>query len=496
MMAFLASVVYGVAVVILLGVSIFVHELGHFLAALWTGMAVDTFSIGFGPSIWKKKVRGVTYKIGWIPFGGYVALPQLDPAGMAVIQGQEKDGHTTTSRLPQVSPWAKILVVVAGPIGNILLAIGLAWVVYFAPRPPASDDEGKPIVGVVEADSEAARQGIVAGDEIVAANNKPVNSWYQLAVECTLTRGHRTDIDLILRARDGLERTVTVPLVEEDEVWRVPGIERTTRCGVANLVPGSPAEQAGVQVKDIIYRVDGEPVLGVNHFIKIISSRGGQETVLLVEREGKTQEIRVTPAFDSVNNRAMIGAAISPVLGPGESPWLRHRKPLAQLREDATAIVRILQALITPSEARQAAGALGGPVMIIMALVVSIKTSLLNAVGFLRFLNVNLAILNLLPIPVLDGGHVVFAAWEGITRRKVPPRLVNALTNFFAVLLVGVVLIITYKDIRERLPRFFARSREKEAVLSEPAGKDTAAVSTNVPSPAAGGESGKDAKTE
>ena len=154
---------------------------------------------------------------------------------------------------------------------------------------------------------------------------------------------------------------------------------------------------------------------------------------------------------------------------------MMYRRPLDQIRNDAAAIVRILKALVTPREARQAAGALGGPIMILTALWFSIQTSMLNAIGFLRFLNINLAILNLLPFPVLDGGHILFCAWEAVTRRKVHPRFVNVLVNVFAVLLIGVMLWISYRDLRQLVPRFIPGmggdgGAQEEVVTNAPPG--------------------------
>ena len=151
MAAFLSGAIYTVIVIVLVGVTIFVHELGHFLAAISFKMFVETFSIGFGPALWKKKIRGITYKIGWIPFGGYVALPQLDPAAMAVIQGSSKN----SASLPEVAAWKKIIVVAAGPAGNVVLAIALAFIISVIPMPPMFQDEGKPVIGMVEKGSEA-----------------------------------------------------------------------------------------------------------------------------------------------------------------------------------------------------------------------------------------------------------------------------------------------------------------------------------------------------
>jgi len=460
MEAFWSGFIYTVIVILLLGVSVFVHEFGHFITAIYFKMFVETFSIGFGPAIWKKKIRGITYKIGGIPFGGYVALPQLDPAAMAIIQGSSE----TNKPLPDVAPWKKAIVVAAGPAGNIVFALLLAFIISWVPRPPLFQDEGKPIIGVVERGSEAELQGIMPGDVIISVNGEEVNSWYQVMVECALAPKSTDKVKILVKSQEGKEKTALLKFYKEDEIYAIDGIEKAMRCGVVNVMKGSPAEEAGIKTGDIIVSIDGEHVLGVNHFIEMISRRGGIETNIGIEREKKYMEIKVVPRYVEKEKRGMIGAMIGPAVGVGESEWLKHRKPFLQLKDDFKSIGRILKALITPARARQAASSLGGPVMIVMALVVSIKTSIINAVGFLRFLNVNLAVVNFLPFPILDGGHIMFALWEIIFRRKVSPKLVQALSNIFAIILIGVFILITYKDVHQRLPKIFSTMKAKNNI--------------------------------
>ena len=138
--------------VLLFGVTIFIHELGHYLTARWLGLVVEVFSIGFGPSVWEKKVKGIRYKIGCIPFGGYVALPQLDPSGMSHIQGGE--GEEEGTPLPKEAPWRKMIVSVAGAVGNMLLAVLIAWLVFWIGI-PAGPSERSSVVGFVAPDSVA-----------------------------------------------------------------------------------------------------------------------------------------------------------------------------------------------------------------------------------------------------------------------------------------------------------------------------------------------------
>jgi regulator of sigma E protease len=196
----------------------------------------------------------------------------------------------------------------------------------------------------------------------------------------------------------------------------------------------------------------------------------------VVEREGARITATVQPQYNEEKKRVLIGVALGLI---PSLPWMQKQAPLDQILYDATGIFRILRALVTPREARQAAGALGGPVMIIMALWGSIKISYIYGLGFLRFLNVNLAILNLLPIPVLDGGHVLFSLWEGITRRRVHPRVVTVLINVFAVLLIGAMLLLTYRDIFRLVPAFRKKDAAVEHAATNAVTATNAAAATN-----------------
>jgi regulator of sigma E protease len=246
-------------------------------------------------------------------------------------------------------------------------------------------------------------------------------------------------------------------------------------CVVGGVSPDGSAGEAGIQEDDIIREFAGVNVASTEHFIGLVAERAGLPTPIVVERAGDLLRLEVTPRHNPEMGRALIGVSVSSGLQGNVMPWMQYRRPLEQVKGDAMGIVRILRALLTPREARQAAKGLGGPIMIFAALWVSIKISFLNAIGFLRFLNVNLAILNLLPIPVLDGGHVVFSVWEGVTRRKVHPRVANALINFCAVLLIGALVLLSFRDVL-RVPKLLEAFRSRPEAVEEDganAGKDT-----------------------
>lgn len=486
--AIIKTVADVLVLVVLFGISIFVHELGHFLVALRCGLVVETFSIGFGPALWKKRVKGVLYKIGCIPIGGYVALPQLDPSAMEAVQGkrgagagddtkaQADPGESGGSRpsLPPVAPWKKILVSVSGAAGNVLLAVLLAWIVYLSPE--SGQQDAGTTVGYVATNSPAYAAGLRPGDEITAVGDKPVSTWQEFGVECLLSVGASNDVMLTARS-DGQLKTVRVPMEENHMgIQAVAGVQQAMDCVVGKVLKGGSADQAGLQLHDIIRTCDGVPVLGARHFIDLVADRAGEPLELVVERDGEQARYTVVPRYDDRLDRALIGVEVSN--GMTVMPWMQYKRPLAQLRNDAMQIVRILRALVTPRTAGRAAEGLGGPVMIIMMLWASIKISLINAVGFLRFLNVNLAILNLLPIPVLDGGHIMFALWEAVTRRRVNPRLVNLLINIFAALFILALLCLTRMDVL----RLFGRSGPSEGKQESEA---PALVSKAVPGKAA-----------
>jgi regulator of sigma E protease len=436
------------AALFLFGITVFVHEFGHFIVARRCGLVVKTFSIGFGRAIVQWEKNGILYKIGWIPFGGYVSLPQLDPEGMEKIQGDASAG-----KYPDVSPWKKIAVAFAGPLGNIALAVLLALAIWLIP----SSDAGtqiRPIIGSIETNSAAYAAGLRQGDEIITVNGAAIKNWYDFTVEALLKNSDTVALDL---RNAGVERHLDVPVIKIESGERImEGVEAAVPCLFSAVTKGSPAERAGIRSEDIALTFNGITVLSGKHFTELVQAvEPGVPAELTVERKGEKLTLSIVPEYNTEYKRILIGVQ----LGGGSLPWMLYRNPVDQIKYDALAIVRVLKALVTPAEAKQAAGGLGGPIAIFTMLTMSIKMGLVNTLGLIRFLNINLAVLNLLPIPVLDGGHIVFSLWHGITRRKVNVKIQTALINFFAVLLIGAILIISFNDIDRKfqVKKFFGR---------------------------------------
>ena len=448
---------------LLFGITVFVHEFGHFIVARRCGLVVQTFSVGFGKAIWKKEKDGIVYKIGWMPFGGYVSLPQLDPEGMDKLQGKESGEN-----FPEVSPWKKIAVSVAGPIGNIIFACFLAVAIWLIPGEEAGL-KIRPVLGAVSTNSAAYATGLRVGDEILTVNGKVVTDWYDFSIE-TLLQSEDV-VELTIRSGDA-EKTVNVPVVDLGGGERaIEGLYPATPCLFGEVLLDNPAERAGLQSGDIGISCNGELLSGWPHFTEIVqAAEPGSTLALVVERDGQPVELFLSPEYNEEHEAMMVGVRPG---GHGSMPWMLYRNPIDQIKYDALMIVRVVQALTNRDEAPQAAKSLGGPVAIFDMLMFSIRTGLLNTLGLIRLLNVNLALLNLMPIPVLDGGHIIFALWHGITRRKVNVKMQMILINICAFLLIGAMLLITFNDIDRKIDirGFFGKlipGKTEQIIESEP----------------------------
>ena len=342
---------------VLFSVAIAIHEFGHFIFALLLGLRVERFSIGFGPAIVKWHWGKVEYRISWIPLGGYVSIPDIDPEGTKVVEGE--GGKEKKERIP---PWKEIIVAVAGPAMNIVLAVALALLLAAIPQAKFGELPTEVAGFAMRQDSGASpaeEAGMLVGDRVVSVGGHKVNSWSEMQTE--------------------------------------------------------------VQIAD------------------------ERPTVFVVMRGDEEVSLTITPRRDKVTGACYIGAISLPNENRS-SAWMPARNPLRQLAWDAGSIFRALKGLVTPSEMKATGKALGGPVMIAEGIYNSVRRDIWDGLGFLRFLNVNLAVLNLLPIPVLDGGLIMFALIALIFRRRVPDKVVNALSMCFMVLLLMAMALLIFRD--------------------------------------------------
>ncbi|MCL1888363.1 MAG: RIP metalloprotease RseP [Kiritimatiellaeota bacterium] len=474
MTVILTNILTGAIVALLFGLVVFVHELGHFLAARWLGFRVTAFAIGFGPALWKKKVGHTVYRINAVPFGGYCMVPQLDPSGMEKIQGanpEKSEGGRPREpqeeeALPDMAAWRRIIVSLAGPAGNVALALVAAWLIYcFAPADSTNPVDAR--IGYVDEKSEAWQAGLRGGQVITQVDGRPVKTWYEFQEAAHIVANAGELVALTVEEEDGGSRTLMAPLAEQGEMRFVEGLTPNEKFSIRDVMPGSPAERAGVKEGDRVLMLNGRAVLSDMAFINAVAKNGEKPLALTVLRaEGGTETqltLDVAPEYDPALERARIGVVLD---SPFSIAWMQYRLPHEQLGSDAGMVLRVLKALTAPKakgERGRVADSLGGPPAIFVMFWMAVKAGAWICLGLLRFLCVNLAILNLLPIPVLDGGHIIFSLWEIITRRKPHKKVVEALVNVFAVLIITLMLFMTFRDTW--------KLGLKKLVFKEPAGQ-------------------------
>ncbi len=513
-------------VILIFNLLIVVHELGHFLAARWRGLVIEKFGVWFGKPLWKKTINGVQYSLGSLPFGGFVALPQLAP--MESIEGK-LEGAPPRATLPPISPLDKIIVAFAGPLFSFGLAFLFAIIVWVVGR-PVSEGESTRTIGFVAEDSPAEKAGLQAGDVITDIDGHEVKRFGGMneSVVWYITRSEGQLIRVgVLRGGQTKTFGVSAPKPEKTHWWqrqdtRHIGILPKTTPEVAEVKSGSPAARAHLQSGDQIVEANGASILSLEAFVDAERSSFNQPLSLKVRRQGQSVALTLPPMPFQINEVSKDGPAESAGLkaddvvqdingkpanrfkdlqesvkasqglpitityrpgGQGEAktvsvtpqkpegsdnwkvglgvkfdadgiawndkgnPVTSHESPTSQIKSSVSGIVNTLGAVISPKSDVKVQH-LGGPVMIFRSYyIIFFEEGWRLALWFSVVLNVNLALLNLLPFPVLDGGHITLALIEAVRRKPVNIRLLEFLQTGCAMLLIGYMLYITFYDV-------------------------------------------------
>ncbi|HXC35216.1 MAG TPA: RIP metalloprotease RseP [Candidatus Acidoferrales bacterium] len=458
-------------VVLLFNLLIGVHELGHFLAAKWRGLKIDRFAIWFGKPIWKTKVGGVEYALGWIPAGGYVALPQM--ATMEAIEGKS---DTPVEQLPAVSPLDKIIVAVAGPLFSFLLAVLFAFIVWGVGKPTTEGDNTTQI-GWVDPTGPAWAAGLRAGDTIVAIDGFPVKHFAATTQDSVIWRVITSEGSKIAvkYSRDGKENMAYVSPYYQPTHWYERKSLRQLEIGsafpsiVAGVISNSPAASAGL--------TNGDEITAINH--NIIYSPEAVAWEVEQMSNGPVRPITLSiRRGDARFDRTLL--AVKPVQPTNSPPslgilqWfadtnisLVHPTPYEQVQSSVDQIMGTLGAVFSP-KTDVGVQQLGGAVMIARVYYNLFQSpdGWRQVLWFSVVLNVNLALLNMLPLPVLDGGHILLSLIEVIRRRPVSARLLNSIQSGFAVLLIGFMLYIAFFDTGDWVRS--AHSDQEQPVIFAP----------------------------
>lgn len=452
-MSILTTILLIVVVVLVFNFVIFIHELGHFLAAKWRGMQVDRFQIWFGKPILKKTIGGVQYGIGTIPLGGFVSLPDMAP--MESIEGKKLNDAPKK----KITPLDKIIVAFAGPLFSVLLAVAAAFVVSQVGKIelPVTSTE----IGYVKPDSPAEKAGFLAGDTILEIQGQTPASFNGKfdAVTTMIALSEGEEIDILVQ-RPGVPEPMTITTgysIPETSMFqrramRRIGIGAKEEVFVGSVMAHSPAAQAGLLEGDKITAVNGQTIMSTVAIMDATKDSNAPVSYT-IQRDDKTLEVTIQPEFPDTPtdyDRRLIG--INFAYDRGEQLSTVYPSIRAQLKEASTIMLVSIQKVASPKTSLDIQH-FSGPVGIGKSMfdTLRIPDGWKELVWFLVILNINLAIFNLMPFPVLDGGHIVLAIVEWVRGKTVELKLLEYIQTGFVLLLFSLFIFVTMKDFGDLL---------------------------------------------
>ncbi len=444
-----------VSLIIVLGVLVFVHEAGHFIAAKWAGIYVHRFSLGLGSPIpWLTFRRGETeYSISWLPLGGYVKMASREEdIGSSALEGGAPRHAVPADRMFESKPiWKRMVVILAGVTMNALFA----WAIFsfLAGKNGRQIDPvttvGRVIPEMVPPEASAMKQ-IQPGTRILNVNGVPVHSWDEISSAIANAP------EVLIRLGLPGDSTIVLPIhpdALEDRIKASQALQPFRAPVVGQVIPGKPAAKAGMQQGDTILAVNGRPVQQWYDLLEMLQSGHGQTLAIEVARNGGHQTLNVSPYTDSIPGPdgklrpiGRIGVAVGTgFISERLGFWGAIVEGGRATLNAGSQIVRTVRGLFS---GRISGRAVGGPILIGQLAGESARLGLDTFLGFMALISINLAILNLLPVPVLDGGQFVFLVAEALIRRPVSTRVRERLTTVGMVLIVLLMGLAFSNDIR------------------------------------------------
>ena len=422
---------------------VFIHELGHFIFAKLSNVYVEKFSIGFGPKVFGFKYGETEYLISAIPLGGYVKMYGENPddvKDMETPELQNLEGRALTD----VNRFKRALIIIGGPLFNFLLAIAIFWGLFASGIP-----DYKAQIGTVDINSPAEIAGLKSGDIIVKVDNENIQSWSELSSYIAINPNK--NIEIILD--DGTVKNVTTGVMDQTNILNETepvgdiGINLVLPPIIGRAVPDYPANKAGLLRDDIIISIDNKSIADWNGVRDVIRANPDQELSVKVERNDKVVDIKLTP-MESEEGENLIGiAGVSPI----EGNILVNYGFFESLK---LGIIRTydFSKLIFVSIGKLISGSVptdqvGGPIMIVKTTADSADSGFGSLLFFVAIISINLAVFNLLPIPVLDGGHLLILIIESVTRRKINEKIISGFQTVGLVLLLLLMAFAFYNDI-------------------------------------------------
>lgn len=425
--------------IVTLGVLVFVHELGHFLAAKLCGMRVDRFSIGFPPRAFGKKIGETDYCVSWIPIGGYVKIAGMVDESMDV-DFLEAPPQPWEFRAKPI--WQRMLVISAGVIMNLVLAALIFWAVQYSTGRTVWETT---VIGYVVEDSPAARGGLHAGDRVALVNGATVTNWQQLfdGIYLGAMKGDVT----ITALRDNGEVTLFFPRSSIPD----PGqtgfgiVPVNTEIVVGTVEPGKPADKLGLKPLDVLLSINGSPIRYDQRVRELVSQNAGKPITMEWKRGAGILNGTVVPSAEGRIGISFGARYTGPVTKVQFTLLGAFPEGVKYMANVSALFVQQMWQIVSGKTAFSQS--VGGPIKIAQMASQSSELGLLTYLSFMALLSINLAVLNILPFPALDGGHLMFLVYEAIFRREVPAKVKIGLQKFGVAVLLAFMVFVVINDI-------------------------------------------------
>lgn len=420
---------------VLIGVMILIHELGHYWAARLFDVRVDTFSFGFGPRLFGFRKGETDFRFSLVLFGGYVKMAGQDPG----------DENATDPRSFLAKPrWQRLIVLFAGPFMNVVLGVVLlacVYMVHFEKLPNNPD----PVIGYLVPDGAAAKAGLHEGDKIVQIDNIVDPTWEDVSMREAMTAGHQLDVWVL---RDGARSHFTFsPVMDNHTGAGIAGWAESTDIEIVSVLPDMDAARAGLQKGDILISVNGQPIRSTYKLHDLINQTGGKPLTLAYIRNGHQHQVSVTPERKKMDGteQMMIGVSLEPKLVIIQLPL--PEALLESVRQNAKYAEFLYTTLRGIVQQKMSPRSLTSPIGIAQLSGEYARAGTIPFLGLMAMVSMNLAVFNLLPIPILDGGTILLLFIEMFMRRDLSLRVKEAVFKVGFVFLMAVVAFAIYNDI-------------------------------------------------
>lgn len=438
-----------VGVVLVLGVMVLIHEWGHFIVARACGVRVDVFSIGFGPRLFGWKKGPTDYRVSALPLGGYVRMAGQD---LSEVDSGDKPPTGAPDELMSKSRWKRALISFAGPAVNLIFPIFLLTGLFAIAGVPYPAYLNEPVrVTGLPTNAGAAASPLKPGDTVLSINGVTTPNWEQALIALHQAAASPT-IKMEVEVA-GARQTVEVPAKNSSDPSQILGFA-PIRPVIDQIAPGTPADRAGLREGDTVLAVNGKPIEYWEQFREATQTSNGQPMTLEVNRKGKAVQLSVTPkkdAADTGENVYQIGVlprdeTAYKHVSFGESVSFASSKTVDTISETVDVVGKLFSGRVSIKQ-------LQGPVGISHMAGQAVRRGPLDVISLMVLISINLGILNLLPIPILDGGNILLLAIEGIMRRDLSLSFKERFVQVGLLFLLVIFAIVMYNDILRQMVR-------------------------------------------